>query len=63
VRLVPGVDDRALQGGLQPHLDLEEVRPLADLELVLVAVLGALLAMAIGALLVGAAFLIRSATA
>ncbi len=32
VRLVPGVDDGPLQRGLEPHLDLEEVGPLADLE-------------------------------
>ncbi len=32
VRLVPGVDDRALERGLQPHLDLEEVGPLGELE-------------------------------
>ena len=32
VRLVPGVDDRPLERGLQAHLDLEEVGPLADLE-------------------------------
>jgi hypothetical protein len=32
VRLVPGVDDRALERRLQADLDLEEVRALADLE-------------------------------
>ena len=39
VRLVAGVDDRPLQRGLQADLDLEVVRPLADLEAVLAAVL------------------------
>lgn len=39
VRLVPGVDDGPLQGGLQTHLDLEVVGALADLEAVLPAVL------------------------
>jgi hypothetical protein len=39
VRLVAGVDDRPLQRGLEPHLDLEEVGPLADLEAVLAPVL------------------------
>ena len=32
VRLVAGVDDRPVERGLQPHLSLEEIRPLADLE-------------------------------
>ena len=32
VRLVAGVDDRPLQGRLEPDLDLEEVAALADLE-------------------------------
>jgi hypothetical protein len=32
VRLVPGIDDRALERGLQADLDLEEVGALADLE-------------------------------
>ena len=32
VRLVAGVDDRALQRGLEPDLLLEEVGPLAELE-------------------------------
>jgi hypothetical protein len=32
VRLVTGVDDRPLQGGLEADLDLEEVAALADLE-------------------------------
>ena len=31
VRLVAGIDDRALQRGLEPDLGLEEVRPLAEL--------------------------------
>ncbi len=39
VRLVAGVHDRALQRGLETHLDLEEVGPLRDLEAVLAAVL------------------------
>src|ERR1022692_2347947 len=38
VRLVPGVDDRSLQGGLEAHLHLEEVGPLADLETLVAAV-------------------------
>ena len=37
VRLVAGVDDRPVQRGLQAHLGLEEVRPLADLEAGLLA--------------------------
>ena len=32
VRLVAGIDDRALERGLEPDLDLEEVGALADLE-------------------------------
>ncbi len=32
MRFVPGVHDRALEGGLQPDLLLEEVGPLAELE-------------------------------
>ena len=39
VRLVPGVDDRPLQRGLEADLDLEEVGALADLEAVLAPVL------------------------
>ena len=39
VRLVAGVDDRPLQGGLEPDLDLEVVRALAQLEAVLVTLL------------------------
>ena len=39
VRLVPGVDDRSLERGLEADLDLEEIGPLADLETVLVPVL------------------------
>ena len=39
VRLVAGVDDRPLERGLQPDLDLEVVGALADLEAVLAAVL------------------------
>ena len=39
VRLVAGVDDRPLQGGLEADLHLEVVGPLADLEAVLAAVL------------------------
>lgn len=39
VRLVPGVDDRPLQRGLEPDLHLEEVGPLADLEAVTARVL------------------------
>jgi hypothetical protein len=31
VRLVPGVDDRALERGLQADLGLEEVGPLGEL--------------------------------
>src|SRR5699024_7223145 len=32
VRLIPGIDDRAAQGGFQAHLRFDEVRALADLE-------------------------------
>jgi hypothetical protein len=39
VGLVAGIDDRALERGLEPDLDLEEVGTLADLEAVLPAVL------------------------
>ena len=39
VRFVPGVDDRALQRRLEPHLHLEVVGALADLEPVAVTVL------------------------
>ncbi len=39
MRLVAGVDDRALEGRLQANLDLEVVGPLADLEAVRGAVL------------------------
>ena len=39
VRLVAGVDDRPLQGGLQPDLHLEVVRALGQLEAVAMAVL------------------------
>ena len=39
VRLVAGVDDGPLEGGLQTDLDLEEVGPLADLEAVVATVL------------------------
>ena len=39
VRLVAGVDDRSLQRGLEAHLDLEVVGPLAELEAVVAAVL------------------------
>jgi hypothetical protein len=39
VRLVSGVDDRSLEGGLQADLDLEIVGALAQLEAVVPAVL------------------------